>query len=88
MEIKVGDVILCSFYFSDMKISKNRPVLVFKDNLPFDDFIKGSIPKDSKILLRKTFVVSKQVIIKYYGSLKKKSFDKFKDNFCNYFECR
>ncbi len=34
MEIKEGDVLLCEFYFSDLKKSKNRPVLVLKDNLP------------------------------------------------------
>lgn len=39
MEIKAGEVLLCEFYFSDAKSSKKRPVLVFKDNLPFDDFI-------------------------------------------------
>ena len=39
MEIKEGEVVLCKFYFSDLKKSKNRPVLVFKNNLPYDDFI-------------------------------------------------
>ena len=34
-----GDIVLCNFYFSDAKRSKNRPVLVLKDNLPFDDFV-------------------------------------------------
>lgn len=39
MEVNTGDIVLCEFYFSDLKTSKNRPVLVLKDNLPFDDFI-------------------------------------------------
>jgi len=39
MDINVGDILLCKFYFSDLQTSKNRPVLVFKDNLPFNDFI-------------------------------------------------
>jgi mRNA interferase MazF len=47
MEVKHLDVVLCEFYFSDFKKSKNRPVLVFKDNLPYDDFI--AIPISSKI---------------------------------------
>jgi mRNA interferase MazF len=37
---------LCEFYFSDLQQSKNRPVLVFKDNLPHNDFI--AIPISSK----------------------------------------
>lgn len=46
MEVKQGEVVLCQFYFSDSKQAKNRPVLVYKDNLPFDDFI--GIPISSK----------------------------------------
>lgn len=111
MEIVAGEVVLCSFYFSDTKQSKNRPVLVLKDNLPFNDFVAvpissqitqryndevlieekdflvGSIPKTSKIMLRKTFVVSKQVVIKHYGTLTASSFNHYKTLFCQYFEC-
>lgn len=47
MEIKHLDVVLCEFYFSDFNKSKKRPVLVFKDNLSFDDFV--AIPISSKI---------------------------------------
>ena len=47
MEIKETDIVLCEFYFSDLKQSKKRPVLVFKDNLPYDDFI--AIPISSKV---------------------------------------
>lgn len=47
MEIKHLDIVLCEFYFSDLNKSKKRPVLVFKDNLPFDDFV--AIPISSKI---------------------------------------
>lgn len=46
MEIEVGDIVLCKFYFSDLKRSKNRPVLVFKEGLPFDDFV--ALPLSSK----------------------------------------
>jgi len=93
MEIKTADIILCEFYFSDLKTSKQRPVLIFKDNLPYDDFvgipissqirqvhldesileavdfIEGGIPKTSKLMLRKPFVISKTAVIKKYGSL-------------------
>jgi mRNA interferase MazF len=81
MEIKAADIVLCEFYFTDLKTSKNRPVLVFKDNLPFDDFVgipissqiiqlhtdevlikptdfcDGLLPKSSKLMLRKPFIV-------------------------------
>ncbi len=111
MEVKVGDIVLCEFYFSDLKTSKNRPVLVFVDNLPFDDFIgipisskihnlyldeallecsdfeEGTLPAKSKIMIRKTFVVSKEAIIKKYAKLTKQSYDKYHDIFCQYFKC-
>jgi mRNA interferase MazF len=112
MEITQGDIVLCAFYFSDLKSSKNRPVLVLKDNLPFDDFIavpisskiekmyddeamlnnidfeNGGIPRKSKLMLRKTFVVSKSAIVKKYGKLKNKSFQKYHHSFCDYFQCK
>ena len=111
MEVNIADVVLCEFYFSDLKKSKNRPVLVFKDNLPHDDFIaipisskiekmykdelslgksdfsKGSIPKDSKIMIRKTFVVSKNAVVKKYGTTTPESYQRFHQHFCNYFQC-
>ena len=88
MEIKQGEVVLCEFYFSDLGASKKRPVIVFRDNLPFDDFVgiplssrleklhpdelvldpedvlDGILPKQSKIMVRKTFVISKSVVMK------------------------
>ncbi len=111
MEIKIADVVLCEFYFSDYKTTKKRPVLVFKDNLPFDDFIaipissqinnlykdeyvidnsafkNGGIPKSSKIMLRKTFVVSKKSVVKIYGKLNKEYFNKYHKLFCGFFDC-
>jgi len=111
MEIKQSDIVLCEFYFSDSKQSKNRPVLVFKDNLPHNDFIAipisskiqnmqddeaiigsadfmdGGIIKTSKLMIRKTFVVSKDVVLKRYGTLRKESFEKYQELFCNYFHC-
>ncbi|MDX4035673.1 hypothetical protein [Aliarcobacter skirrowii] len=39
MEINSFDIVLCEFYFSNLNQSKKRLVLVFKDNLSFDDFI-------------------------------------------------
>ena len=112
MEITSLDIVLCEFYFSNLNQSKKRPVLVlFKDNLPFDDFIaipisskignmtkdeilielknfeNGSIPVKSKLILRKTFVVSKSAVIKKYGTVKEDFFKYTKKRFCKYFEC-
>ena len=111
MEIKAADIILCEFYFSDLKTSKNRPILVFKDNLPFDDFVgipissqiiqlhedetliestdfsQGMLPKSSKLMLRKPFIVSKRVVIKKYGTLTSGSFNHYQQLFCHYFQC-
>ena len=111
MEIKACDIVLCKFYFSDSKQFKNRPVLVFKDNLPHDDFIgipisskiekiyedeflvrnedfeEGDIAKVSKLMIRKTFVISKVAILKKYGRLNKSSYDKYHKAFCKYFGC-
>ncbi|GDX84880.1 hypothetical protein LBMAG43_09220 [Methylococcaceae bacterium] len=111
MDIKTADVVLCEFYFSDLKASKNRPVLVLKNNLPYDDFVGlpissqldklhegeveidnsmfqfGGIPKKSKIIIRKPFVISKNVVIKKYGSLNQSDFEKYHRLFCQYFGC-
>lgn len=111
MEIKEAEVVLCEFYFSDLKQSKKRPVLVLKDNLPYDDFVaipisskirnlhrdempitnkdfeEGGLPVDSKIITRKTFVVSKSSIIKKYGTLRSSSYRKIHRHFCQYFRC-
>jgi len=88
MDIKQMDIVLCEFYFSDLNKTKKRPVLVFKDNLPYDDFVQdGSIKKISKLITRKTFVVSKKVVIKKYGTLKNSSFVKYHNSFCKYFGC-
>ena len=111
MDIKQFDIVLCEFYFSDIAKSKNRPVLVFKDNLPYDDFVaipisskidklqedemivdmndleEGNLPKTSKLMLRKTFVVSKEVVLKKYGTLTQEAYKKYHKQFCNYFRC-
>lgn len=111
MELTEGDIVLCEFYFSDFKATKKRPVLVFKENLPFNDFIAipisskiekihddefildstsfkdGSLPKKSKLMIRKTFVVSKQVVVKKYGKLTNQDYQKYHNRFCAYFGC-
>jgi mRNA interferase MazF len=111
MDVKITDVVLCKFYFSDLKATKKRPVLVLKDNLPHGDFVGlpissqlnkllagefeiensmfqfGSIPKKSKLIVRKPFVVSKNVVIKKYGSLHQKNFENYHRLFCEYFGC-
>jgi mRNA interferase MazF len=111
MDVKTADVVLCEFYFSDLKTSKKRPVLVLKDNLPHNDFVglpissqldklladefeiensmfqSGAIPKKSKVIVRKPFVVSKNVVIKKYGTLNQQNFLNFHRLFCQYFGC-
>ncbi|MFI3137944.1 MAG: type II toxin-antitoxin system PemK/MazF family toxin [Methylococcaceae bacterium] len=111
MDIKTADIVLCEFYFSDLKTTKNRPVLVLKDNLPFNDFVGlpissqldvlhegefeidnsmfayGGIPKKSKLMFRKPFVVSKTVVIKKYGALNQNAFEAYRRLFCEYFCC-
>ena len=111
MELKPGEVLLCEFYFSDLKTSKRRPVIVFKDNLPFEDFVgvpissqitklhedefilessdmaSGVLPKRSKIMVRKTFVISRQVIVKKYGQLSDARFQQLHRDFCRFFGC-
>ena len=112
MEIKQLDIVLCEFYFSSLKKIKKRPVLVFKDNLPYDDFVaipisskikdlkedeylidnsdfnSGEIAKKSKLMIRKTFVVSKDIVIKKYGTISDNSFKKYHNDFCKYFGCK
>lgn len=112
MDIKQFDIVLCKFYFSDIKKSKNRPVLVFKDNLPYDNFVAnpisskidklhedeviisiddlsdGVLPKTSKLMVRKTFIVSKEVVLKKYSTISQDSYRKYHKIFCNYFGCK
>ncbi len=109
--IQQGDIVLCEFWFSKLQTAKKRPVMVLKDNLPYDDFIgipissktnrmhsdemilnindftEGSIPVKSKIMIRKTFVVSKNIILRKYGTLSNQSFMKYYKAFCEYFKC-
>ena len=111
MDLKSGDLLLCEFYFSDLRVSKRRPVIVFKDNLPFNDFVgipissqitrlhedefileptdmaSGALPKRSKIMVRKTFVISRQVIVKKYGQLSAARFKQLHQDFCCFFDC-
>lgn len=111
MEVESGEVVGCEFYFSDQKKSKIRPVIVFKDNLPFNDFIgipissqidnlkkdefvinnkdfeNGELPKDSKVIIRKPFAISKTIVNKKYGKLNHETFQKVTKEFCNYFGC-
>ena len=47
----------------------------------------GVLPVESKIMLRKVFVISKENPIKKYGALNEKSLIDVKSAFCDYFEC-
>lgn len=111
MELKVAEIVLCKFYFSDFNAYKKRPVLVFKDNLPYNDFIgiaissqthnlhsdeiliedamlkNGSLPKTSKLMLRKSFIIDKDIILKKYSELKQEEFSKICKAFCKYHSC-
>lgn len=111
MEVMQGELVLCEFYFSDFRQHKLRPAIVFRDNLPFsdfvgipvssqllklhsdeslleqDDFSHGILPKRSKVMVRKTFVISKQVVVKKYGQLTEARFHKLHQDFCQYFGC-
>lgn len=57
---------------------------VLLDNTKFET---GQIPKSSKLMIRKTFVVSKNVVLKRYGTLSKESFKYYHKLFCEYFDC-
>lgn len=111
MDVEQGELVLCEFYFSDLGASKRRPVIVFRDNLPFDDFVgipvssrisnlhwdefllepediaEGTLPKLSKVMVRKTLVISKAVITKKYGKLTPERFQRLHSDFCKYFDC-
>ena len=66
MDLKQAEVVLCEFYFSDLK--QNKPQAIKSDG-------------------KKTFVISKQVVIKKYGTLSTQSFRKLHLTFCRYFGC-
>ena len=89
----------------------NSFLVIFKNNLPYDDFVAipisskiknmhsdemiisnddllmGMLPKKSKLMIRKSFVVSKKVVLKRYGTLNKDAYHKYHKAFCNYFGC-
>jgi mRNA interferase MazF len=46
--VSQAEVVLCEFYFSDLKQNKLRRVVVFKNNLPFDDFVGMPISSQRK----------------------------------------
>lgn len=52
-----------------------------------EDFAAGGIPVTSKVMLRKTFVISKGVVVKKYGSLKDAGFKELHENLCGYLGC-
>ena len=58
---------------------------VMLDSSKFKD---GDLPKQSKLMIRKTFVISKSVVIKKYGALKNNFFKECHKSFCRYFDCQ
>jgi mRNA interferase MazF len=75
MDIKTADVVLCEFYFSDLKTSKNRPVLVLKDNLPHNDFVGLPISSQLDKLLADEFEIENSMF--QSGAIPKKSKEPF-----------
>ena len=67
MEIELGDIVLCEFYFSDLNTSKKRPVLVFKE-LGKEDVLVLPLTTN---LSREGVVITKDDLKK--GSIKKES---------------
>ena len=72
----------------DFEVKKTQKSLsdIFGENEE-KNFENGSIPVKSKLILRKTFVVSKSAVIKKYGTVKEDFFKYTKKQFCKYFEC-
>jgi len=58
LDIVKSDIVLCKFYFSDSKQSKLRPVIVYKDNLPFHDFIGIPISSQIENLKEDEFIIT------------------------------
>lgn len=52
-----------------------------------EDLETGFLPVTSKVMLRKTFVISKEVVFKKYGKLKNIAFKSLHENLCNYLDC-
>jgi len=51
------------------------------------DMASGALPKRSKIMVRKTFVISCQVIVKKYGQLSDARLRQLHHDFCHFFGC-
>ncbi|MEA2028482.1 MAG: hypothetical protein U9N49_05855 [Campylobacterota bacterium] len=67
--------------------SKSQKLNLDEQIIDNSHFENGAIPKPSKFMLRKTFVVSKNAVIKRYGIISQKSFEQYKVSFCQYFKC-
>jgi mRNA interferase MazF len=111
VDLQEFDIILVKFYFSDLKSYKNRPVIIIKKNLPFDDMLvvaissqiqnlfndeiiidttslqNGELPKTSKVMLRKTLVIEKSIVVKKYGSLNENKIKQIKQSLCRFYDC-
>jgi len=58
--MEIAEIVLCKVYFSNLNSFKNRPVLVLKDNLPYNDFIAIPISSKIKILQEDEYIISNQ----------------------------
>ena len=71
MDINLAEIVLCEFYFSDLKTSKKRPVLVFRDSLPYNDFIAIPISSKTNNLKADEFIIDNDDF--EHGNIPKKS---------------
>jgi len=105
----VGSIYFIMMPYSDFKVFKGRPVLVFKELgkddvliLPLttnltregviitkDDLKKGSIKKDSVVIVPKLTAIDSSLIQEdnFIARLKTKSFKKIHTEICLKFEC-
>jgi len=105
----VGSIYFIMMPYSDFKVFKGRPVLVFKELgkddiliLPLttnltregviitkDDLKKGSIKKDSVVIVPKLTAIDSSLIQEdnFIARLKTKSFKKIHAEICLKFEC-
>ena len=62
MDIEIGDIVLVELQFTHFKDSKKRPVLVLKDNMPFNDFFGLAITslKSSSELRKNEYALDNQ----------------------------
>ena len=74
---------------NNIQYRKTKGILMNSDEelIGDDDFADGRLAVLSKLMIRRTFVVSKKSIVKSHGLVNKTSLKKYHKNFCHYFSC-